>query len=238
MKTITNKFKIALAAVGLFAIGTANAQQTTGNITRNTEVLPGAGTTGSIRVIDNKGTIKYLNSSNGITMLTNDANGKTTTTWQLGGELTSATTIDINGQSFTLDGAQFNLLNTAAINTGAGATADDAAATTAGGDGYMLLVRDEDSGQVKKLLLSDLIQQGRGQASADGTDEGANSKTIALPFAPTQDNVMVYRNGAKLIAGTDYTVTGTNLTIAPDTATGTQGWEIYDGDFFEYHFSK
>ncbi len=49
MKTITNKFKIALAMVGLLAIGTVSAQQTTGNIDKQTEALPASGATGSIR---------------------------------------------------------------------------------------------------------------------------------------------------------------------------------------------
>jgi hypothetical protein len=49
------------------------------------------------KVVDNKGTIKYFQSNNGITQITNTTADKTTTTWQLGGTLTEDTFIDATG---------------------------------------------------------------------------------------------------------------------------------------------
>ena len=55
----------------------------------------------TVKVVDNKGTIKYFQSNNGITQITNTTADKTTTTWQLGGTLTAATTIDQNNNNLT-----------------------------------------------------------------------------------------------------------------------------------------
>jgi hypothetical protein len=43
-----------------------------------------AKSTNTVKVVDNKGTIKYFQSNNGITQITNTTADKTTTTWQLG----------------------------------------------------------------------------------------------------------------------------------------------------------
>ena len=60
MKTsLQNKLKLVLVAVCMLSIGVASAQSTT-------DV---AKTTNAVRVIDNKGTIKYFQSNNGINPL-------------------------------------------------------------------------------------------------------------------------------------------------------------------------
>ena len=102
MKTnrFKNRLKLGIFALSLLSYGLASAQQTTGDVTQEANIIPGTTTTGgSIRVIDNKGTIKYLQLKNGLTMLTNTTADITTTTWQLGGTLTDDTFIDIDGRS-------------------------------------------------------------------------------------------------------------------------------------------
>ncbi|WP_299001303.1 hypothetical protein [uncultured Tenacibaculum sp.] len=239
MKTITNKFKIALAAVGLLAVGTVSAQQTSGDIVKQDGVEYGNVATalsGSVKVIDNKGTIKYLQVQNGITQLTNTTNNVTTTTWQLGGQLTNDTTIDFNGRSFTLDGAQFQLLQTPAIDPTTGNPEDQQATDPAAATGYMLLARDQDTGQVKRLLLSDLIESI--QTTVVVSDTTADL-TFNTTFASTINKILVFRNGAKLRAGDDYIVSGTIVTLQPETDnTSRNYWILMNGDEIEYQYSK
>jgi hypothetical protein len=81
MKTINlkNTLKLSIAITCIMAIGTTKAQTAGAGeaITTKTDT--------AIRLIDNKGTIKYLQSNNGITSITSTIGGsKTTTTLQLG----------------------------------------------------------------------------------------------------------------------------------------------------------
>jgi hypothetical protein len=88
--------------------------------------------TNTVKVVDNKGTIKYFQSNNGITQITTA--DKTTTTWQLGGTLTEDTFIDATGKVFGLQGLDITALDASA----------DGAST-----GYTLLVSDDATGKVK-----------------------------------------------------------------------------------------
>ena len=89
--------KSILAIATFCAVSTLSAQQTTGDITKQADAVPGTTTTGgAIRLIDNRGTIKYLQVQNGLTILSNTTNDVTTTTWQLGGTLEDDTTITLN----------------------------------------------------------------------------------------------------------------------------------------------
>ncbi|WP_369048493.1 hypothetical protein [Tenacibaculum sp. UWU-22] len=231
MKTINNKFKLALAAIALLAIGTVNAQQTSGKITKQTEVAPAAGTTGSIRLIDNKGTIKYLQAANGITMLTNDGTGDvTTTTWQLGGTLTSDTYIDANGKVFGLDGLTL-VTDISTASTDATSGSDHGT-----GSGFTVLIRDEATGEMQKIKVSDLLQVQSGQTVLPSPVIGANVVT-GLPA--NYANVSVYRNGAKLIANDDYTVAANALTLVDKSAaTPPTNWTLYSTDVIEVHWVK
>ena len=158
MKTIKfkNRLKLGIFSLTLFSFGLMNAQQTSGDVTKAADIVPGTTITGgAIRVIDNKGTIKYLQSQNGITMLSNTTADVTTTTWQLGGTLTDDTYIDVDGNAFALDGI--------ALESGAASTnAVDGDSHGGAGTGYTILVRDEATGATKKLLASDLMQSGAG----------------------------------------------------------------------------
>ena len=114
--------------------------------------------------------------------------------------------------------------------------------TTTTAIGYTFLVRDEASGATKKLLLSDLISSGRTDYTASAGDETANAGTIDSAGMPLDNSkVSVYRNGAKLRAGTDYTLslvaTVATVTLVPQA--GAPGdWVIYENDQFEVHWIK
>ena len=227
MKTMKLLFKtIALGVIAFMLSTTASAQQTTGDVTKETDVDPGTTVTGgAVRVIDNKGTRKYLQVKNGLTIISNTTSDVTTTTWQLGGDLTDSTDIDLNGNAFTLQNIP--------LNTGSAATAADADAAGGGGTGYTVLVRNEATGAIEKVLASDLIKSGHQSFTAT-----ANQTAYPLtgsPNLPTFEQVWVYRNGAKLVASVDYTVAGSTVTLVPNT-TPPNDWSVLAGDVIEVHF--
>lgn len=224
------QLKFAFFAIVALAIGTANAQQITGDVTKETGINYGTTTTGgSIRVIDNKGTIKYLQAKNGITLLTNTTADVTTTTWQLGGTITDDTYIDVNGKAFALDGLK--LITTEAPSTDA--TTGSAHGT---GTGYTFLVRDEATGETKKLLASDVVKNGQQMFTATADQTAFTLTNSPTPNLTSYAKVWVYRNGAKLVANLDYTVTGNVVTLVPQT-TAPNDWKVYAGDVIEVQFN-
>ncbi|WP_064966989.1 hypothetical protein [Tenacibaculum ovolyticum] len=231
MRTITNKFKIALVAVGLLTIGTVSAQRTTGaDFTKQANTVLGAAN-GSVKVVDNKGTIKYLQSSNGVTMFTDTApDGGVVTTWQLGGTLTDNTYIDASG-------AEFGITGISAIDAGANPVTD-IAATAYDATGFTLMVRDEATGEIKKMLATDLVSGIRTEytqvanAAADVaiTVTGLPVLTAGTTFA----KLFVYRNGVKLRSATDFVATADTVTITYDAA----DLPMYAGDVIEIQYIK
>lgn len=186
----------------------------------------------AVRVIDNKGTIKYFQSNNGITQIVNTTNDKTTTTWQLGGTFIDNTTLDFGGKFFQFQNV---ILNTNALATSNGAVTTLATGSTAGTSGLTFLMRDEATGAIVKMLAADLIQSGQMvvSATADGT-----APTIADATIPADlKKVLVFRNGAKLVAGTDYTVAAGAVTLVPG-GTAPADWAIYKDDVFEVQWTK
>lgn len=234
MKTITNKFKLAVATIGLLAVGTVNAQTTdatSANITRTSADGP------SIRLIDNKGTIKYLQSNNGITTITSTTAGnRTTTTWQLGGTLDENTYIDLDGNAFTLNGLK---LETGNASTDATNESDHGTGT-----GWTLLVRDEATGETRKMLATNLIQSGHqvftitaAQETAAGAGDVDITVTSGAPLSDVYSKVWVYRNGAKLVGNVDYTIAANVVTLKPN-ATAPNDWTLYESDVIEVQFVK
>jgi hypothetical protein len=225
--TKTNFLKCASFAIIMFGVTTVNAQKILGDVTKAGNAALG----GAVRVVDNKGTVKYLQSKNGITMLTNTTTDVTTTTWQLGGTLTDNTYIDATGAAFALDGIELATAATASTN----ATDKSLHGT---GTGWTLLVRDEATGATKKLLAKDLLQAGQ-QVFTATIGQTAYALT-GSPVLPAIEKVSVYRNGAKLLAGTDYTVAASTVTLVPVAATPTSSddWAVYAGDKIEVHFVK
>lgn len=232
MTRITNKFKIAIAAVAFIGYGAVNAQTTTGDVTKSAEATLG-NQGGYVRVIDNKGTKKFLQSNNGITMFTDTTpDGGIVTTWQLGGTLTENTVIDTNGNVFSI--------------TGTADASGDAAATGYNTAGYTLLVRDEISGEMKKLLVTDLITSGQTYFTAiadnqlvyDVSAATANPQMAGAQIPlPDYSKVYVFRNGAKLIANVDYTISGSTVTLDPSGSIG-GAWAVYTGDIIEIQYFK
>ena len=225
---------LAFFALAL-TVGFANAQQTTGDYARETVIVPGAAVgandDGAIKVIDNKGTIKYLQVKNGLTTLSNTTNDVTTTTWQLGGTLTDSTWIDVDNVVFGLDG--LDLID----NTTDSASTDAVDGSDHGtGTGFTILVRDEATGAVKKMLATDLIQSGH-QVFTATAGQTAYSVTSGGTPLPDFSKVFVFRNGAKLIANLDYTIAGDDVTLVP-TTTGVNTWAVYEDDIIEVQFVK
>jgi len=213
----------------LSSFGMVNAQQTTGDVTQNSANGATQALNGTIRVIDNKGTIKYLQAKNGITTLTNTTNNVTTTTWQLGGTLTDDTTIDLNGKKFGLAKV---LQNTNANQAGSNVPSTSA---TLGTSGYTILVRDEATGNVLKMLATDLVQSGQ-EKFTSATGQTSYNLT-GSPALPAYSQVWVYRNGAKLIANEDYTVSGSVVTLVPNS-TAPNNWSVLAGDIIEVQYLK
>lgn len=232
MKTI-NLFKTLGLLIVLIAFSTqGNAQQTTGDVTKETGIDYGTTTTGgSIRVIDNKGTIKYLQVKNGLTILSNTTADVTTTTWQLGGVLTEDVFIDVDTQLFGLDGLtlETGTASTDAINQSDAGT----------GTGWTVLVRDEATGATRKTLATNLISSGHEifTATASQTTYGLAVTTEVLN---TFSKVWVYRNGAKLLSGVDYTVAtnDNNVELVPSPGTGVSDWSVLVGDIIEVQYYK
>lgn len=269
------QLKLVAFTVLMLVAGIANAQQTSGSITKTAgDKGNDKGANKVVRVIDNKGTIKYLQSKNGITMLTNETNEVTTTTWQLGGTLSTNTTISfgtgVSSPTFTLDGKKFTLENIGTVSSTAvdgnavTATADTSATATQ--TGWTFLVRDEQTGEVRKMLASDALKVQSFHAittvantnAADGstysaTTLGGSGATDGLKLdgivLTDYRKVEVFRNGAKLRAGAavgprvDYYLSndGTNTYVKFNQISTTSSihfWQFYLEDEIEVHYTK
>ena len=233
MNTITMKKSLMGILVFLFGLGTIYGQTTDATSVNVTQ----ANASGEIiKVIDNKGTIKYLQSNNGITTITSTtAVNTTTTTWQLGGALTDDTYIDVDGNVFGFDGI--------ALETGAASTDAVTESDRGTGTGWTLLVRDEATGAVRKLLATDLIQSGLVTDTVDAAEETAGSIVVATPgLSNTIQQIWVYRNGAKLLAATDFTIdttTGGSETVTvANVGAGAGAFSLLNGDLIEVQWVK
>ncbi len=221
-------------ALGLMAF-VSQAQTTSGTIVRQVETMNATATVTntSVRLIDSKGTIKYLQVANGLTSYTDLTNDRQTTTWQLGGILSSNTYIDVNGNVFGLDGIELVQSSTLSPSTDATDQSDHGTGT-----GWTLLVRDEATGAIKKLLATDLIQSGFADDTADADEADAGEIAITATGIPTdatdRAKIWVFRNGAKLIYGTDFAITDNTVTVkAVDNS-----WRLFEGDVFEVQWVK
>lgn len=230
----------AVFALSLVLAGfNAQAQSTTADIAKQGATIMGqvgngtAGSQGSVRVIDNKGTIKYLQVKNGLTQITNDLTNSTggiVTTWQLGGTLTDNTYIDASNKVFALDG--LTLVTNQAASTDAG----DKTLHNTTGTGLTLLVRDEATGETMKMKFSDLVNGGQTVLTA----AAATNATFTDDTLPaTVQKVWVYRNGAKLVGGQDYTLAGTTVTVNfENTTADPNDYAFITGDKIEIQWIK
>jgi hypothetical protein len=243
-----NKYlKLGMMAAVMLSASIGFAQTAPADAGTNAGIQKDAGAGESIKVIDNKGTIKYLQTNNGITSITSTLGGnRTTTTWQLGGTLTDATYIDATGAIFALDGIA---LETGAASTNA--TTGEIAKGGALGIGYTFLVRDEATGATKKLLASDLItgirledtQAADAIGDVDIVVQGLPN-ILAGESLTTAAKLSVYRNGVKLRFGTDFTVVATVAVPAgPDIISVNIIYDaadlpMYAGDIIEIQYLK
>jgi len=228
--------KTQLRQWGLLALttiaGTVLQAQTT--LTTDPGLSKDAGAGVSVKLVDNKGTIKYLQTNNGITSITSTTAGSaTTTTWQLGGTLTDNTYIDVDSNVFALDGIE--LVDTSVLGSSTDATDQSDHGT---GTGWTVLVRDEATGAIKKLLATDLIETGYANYTAVAADETAGTKGITAVGVPTalvnKGKLWVYRNGTKLVYGTDFTVSADLVTVTEVSSS----WDLYTDDYFEIQWIK
>jgi len=234
----TKFLKIGLALCAIMAVSVGNAQQTSGDVTTTEQTGVSTELNGTVRVVDNKGTMKFLQVKNGLTLLTDqtpDATG-ITTTWQLGGTLTDDTYIDVSGNVFALDGI--------ALETGPASTnAVDLEVANGGGaagTGYTLLVRNEATGATNKLLVSDLVKGGVHNGTATAATDYTLSGDATVPNDVTK--IFVYRNGAKLLNGTDYSITGTvgaiTVTVLGTSGVAPEDYSLITGDRIEIQWIR
>lgn len=234
----TKYFKHGLFAL-LFLVGTAlQAQQVSGNVSKTEDLGHSSSLNGTIRVVDNKGTKKFLQVQNGITLLTNTApDGGIVSTWQLGGNLSDNTYINATGQVFSLDGLKLVSATVSAATAATDQSIGSNATTIAGSGsastdtGWTVLIRDEATGEIQKLLVTDLVKGGHMEATAtvDGTQPTLTDITIPTAY----EKVSVYRNGAKLRANVDYTIGAGGVVTLDTSAAAPNDWAIYSGDIFE-----
>ena len=161
---------------------------------------------GSIKLIDNQGTIKYLQVKNGITSLTNaraSAGNETVTTLSLGGVLSTDTFIDASGVVFGLKGSDQE-------------TGNAATSSTLNTSGYTLAVFDEATGEIKKLLVSALDVVGASDRFVVAATPSTTYTVAIAGLSLTPGKTFVFRNGVKLTANgspPDYTTSGSTVTI-------------------------
>ena len=231
----TNYLKLVILSLILtfgFSVNAQNSDPSTG-VGQEDSAGP------SIKLIDNKGTIKYMQSNNGITTVTSSADGnKTTTTWQLGGTLIDATTITTTADTgtFTIDGEEFSLENIA--TTGVEKATTTSAVSAENNSGYTILVRNEKTGNIEKLLATNLIsgirvemtQETNATADVPITVEGLPTLNTGSAIA----KLFVFRNGIKLRSATDFVATAGIVTITYDAA----DLPMYADDIIEIQYIK
>ncbi|MCD8414748.1 hypothetical protein G1J88_05155 [Tenacibaculum dicentrarchi] len=226
----TNSFKLAMVAVGMLTIGTVSAQTTIpADLVKQAE---------AVKSVDNKGTIKNVQVLNGLTQSTNANN---VTTFQLGGALVAPTTI-------TSDAANGKALNIEGI---AGVSAADMVGTDVNlkpaanfdGTGLTLMVRDEQTGEIKKLLAADVaayletlaknVYETKTLTAAPAGDYTIAVADLPIPVLLKPARLFVYRNGVKLLqSDLDLTTTPGSVIIKQSAVT------LYNEDVIEVQYTN
>lgn len=233
-----NYLKVGVLSLMLMAASAVQAQQVSGDVSKTEDLGKSSVLNGTVRVIDNKGTKKFLQVKNGLTLLTNTTPaGGIVSTWQLGGSLTDNTYIDATGKVFSLDGLKLVSSATAAATAattqsiGSNGVAIAGSGTASTDTGWTVLIRDEATGEINKLLVSDLVKTGRNEVTA--TDGQASFPAVGVPAGHPASKVFVYRNGAKLRAGVDYNTTVADVITLDTSAAAPNDWAVYAGDILE-----
>lgn len=188
---------------------TENATITTSetNFLKIAGLQSGSATADSVMVVSPDGTLKWISASKLFNALTFE-NGLTKdgNTVKLGGALNEATTI-------TTDDT--NVLKIAGLQSG-----------NAAADSLVVAASD---GTLKRVTRETLLQSGDVQTIASADQE--NFTVSNMPANPSK--VWVYRNGAKLMAGVDFTTAAGVVTLTP-----TVDWSVVAGDIIEVQWVK
>ena len=184
----------------------------------NTLAIPGlqsGSTNDSVVVVDAAtGVLKRVSlkdavkASNGL-----NKNGDTV---KLGGTLTENTNITLGGKTLTLTTSPTDSINITNLRSGNLATDS-------------IVVSSGASGTLKRVSASSLLTSGENTFTTTGALETTITST-GMPADATR--VWVYRNGAKLIRGTDFTTAVNTVTLTPS------GWSITSGDVYEVQWVK
>ncbi len=169
----------------------------------------GSASSDSVVVVDpNTGALKRISASTLFNALT-FGNGltKTGNLVELGGSLTKATTITTTvGNTLAIDGLQ------------SGSRTDS------------IVLVDPTTGVLKRISAASLnntktytVNSGLPLAGT-ATAYIIPQVTSTIPATYTTQQVWVFRNGAKLVAGIDYTVAGGVVTITPQTGNPLEDW--------------
>jgi VCBS repeat-containing protein len=181
---------------------------TAANFLAITGLQPGSNTTDSVMVIDpTSGQLKFISAASLFNALT-FTNGltKTGNLVELGGALTKSTTI-------TTDAT--NTLKIEGLQSGSLAT-----------DSLVVVATD---GTLKRVTAESLLQSGEENFTAT-----AAQASYTVPNMPaTASKVWVYRNGAKLLATTDYTAIAGSITLVTGMAA-----LVESGDVIEVQWVK
>lgn len=181
---------------------------TAANFLAITGLQSGSNTTDSVMVVDpTSGQVKFISAAALFNALT-FSNGltKTGNLVELGGALTKPTTI-------TTDAT--NTLKVAGLQSGNLAT-----------DSLVVAAAD---GTLKRVTAESLLQSG----DQNYTATAAQAAYSVTNMPATASKVWVYRNGAKLLATTDYTVTAGTVTL-----TGAMAALVEAGDVIEVQWVK
>lgn len=186
----------------------ATSIATDGTKTLSITGLTSGNTNDSVVVVTSTGVLKRIDLK-GAVRASNGLN-KDGDTVQLGGTLNQPTTITTDAtNTLTIDGLQSGSLATDSI------------------------VVASSTGVLKRVSSSTLLTSGEQIFTATA---GLTSYTVTnLPAQVSR--VWVYRNGVKLIATTDYTVSGTTVTLNPG-GTGVDAWAVLAGDKIEVQWVK
>lgn len=178
------------------------------NLFRIQGLQSGSTVTDSVMVVDgDTGALKWISASKLFNALTFE-NGltKSGNTVKLGGALNEATTI-------TTDAT--NVLKIAGLQSG-----------NLGADSLVVTSAD---GTLKKVNRESLVQSG--EVNVTATLDQTSITVANMPASASK--VWVFRNGAKLVAGEDYTTAAGEVTLTP-----TADWSVLAGDIFEVQWVK
>ena len=186
----------------------ATSIATDGTKTLSITGLTSGNTNDSVVVVTSAGVLKRIDLRGAVRA----SNGLTKEgdTVQLGGALNEPTTITTNAtNTLTIDGLQSGSLSTDSI------------------------VVATNAGVLKRVSSSTLLTSGEQIFTAT-----AGLTSYSVTNLPAQvSRVWVFRNGVKLIATTDYSVSGTTLTLIPG-GTGVDAWSVLAGDKIEVQWVK